>query len=205
MNSKECTNCHGEKELSAFHFKKSENRYHSWCKDCVHTLQRSRWKDRKRKAVEILGGSCSECGYHKSLAALCFHHTDPSKKEFTWIKMRLLTWSKVVEELKKCVLLCSNCHAELHSPDENYSFSGRGTDNSLLNRQDMVSTGRCPICDVEVYGTKYCSVRCSTYSLRRVKNRPSKDEIMKKLETMTMVDISKEYGVSDAAVRKWLK
>ena len=41
-----------------------------------------------------------------------FHHLDPREKDFA-ISSKL-SWTVVVEELKKCVLLCSNCHREAH-------------------------------------------------------------------------------------------
>ena len=57
-----CTKCNKEKNNTEFYFKKTENRYNSWCKSCVYQLQKERWKDRKRKAVELLGGECQICG-----------------------------------------------------------------------------------------------------------------------------------------------
>ncbi len=67
----------------------------------------------KQKAVEFLGGKCQRCGYNKCLRALQFHHVDSSSKEFGIADKGVTrAWSKVVEELKKCVLLCANCHAE---------------------------------------------------------------------------------------------
>jgi predicted HNH restriction endonuclease len=64
-------------------------------------------------------GSCKNCGYSKNHAALEFHHVDLSTKSFQ-LDLRSLSnrrWSVIVEEAKKCILLCSNCHAELHNPD----------------------------------------------------------------------------------------
>ena len=46
---------------------------------------------------------------------MVFHHLDPSKKDFG-LSMRGLTrsWEKMRTELDKCILLCANCHAEVH-------------------------------------------------------------------------------------------
>lgn len=60
------------------------------------------------------GGKCERCGYNKYLGALEFHHIDPSKKEFT-IGDSNFRLKECVEEIKKCVLICSNCHKELHA------------------------------------------------------------------------------------------
>lgn len=60
------------------------------------------------------GGKCERCGYDKYLGALEFHHLDPSKKEFT-IGNRDFKLQDCIEESKKCILICSNCHKELHA------------------------------------------------------------------------------------------
>ncbi len=75
---------------------------------------RIRAKNLKIKCVTYKGGKCSACGYSKYLAALDFHHIDPSKKSFQ-ITGYTTVWGKIVEELDKCILLCSNCHRALHS------------------------------------------------------------------------------------------
>lgn len=60
------------------------------------------------------GGKCEHCGYDKYLGALDFHHCDPSKKDFT-IGDKKYKLKDCIEETKKCILICSNCHRELHA------------------------------------------------------------------------------------------
>ena len=67
----------------------------------------------KLKAIEYKGGACQKCGYNKCQAALQFHHLDPSKKDFQ-ISGKYLTWDKIKPELDKTILICANCHLELH-------------------------------------------------------------------------------------------
>lgn len=66
-------------------------------------------------ALEYKGGKCNLCGYKKCKWALVFHHIDPKKKEFG-LSVRGLTrsWEKTKAELDKCILVCSNCHFEVH-------------------------------------------------------------------------------------------
>lgn len=72
----------------------------------------------RKKAVEYLGGKCSICGYNKCMASLDFHHKDPSKKNFGLSRQGATrTWEKMKAELDKCILLCSNCHGEIHFQD----------------------------------------------------------------------------------------
>ena len=73
-------------------------------------------KQIKRDSVEYLGGKCSICGYDKCIDALEFHHKDPSQKEFGIARNgHIRAWSKTKQELKKCILVCANCHREIHS------------------------------------------------------------------------------------------
>jgi len=67
----------------------------------------------KDKAVKHMGGCCLTCGYKRCNAALHFHHLNPHEKDFN-ISSRT-NWEEVLIELEKCVLLCSNCHAEAHA------------------------------------------------------------------------------------------
>ena len=82
---------------------------------------RSEAVTRRRKRVkEVLvaeaGGECALCGYSRCLAALEFHHLDRASKRFS-VAARGLTRSlaEAREEAEKCVLLCSNCHAEVEA------------------------------------------------------------------------------------------
>jgi 5-methylcytosine-specific restriction endonuclease McrA len=75
---------------------------------------------RRKKLREMArlykGGKCMLCGYSKYLGALDFHHLYPSKKEFG-LSMQGLTrsWEKIQVELDKCILICANCHREVHA------------------------------------------------------------------------------------------
>lgn len=68
----------------------------------------------KKQAVKIKGGKCQICGYNKCIDALVFHHTDPLVKEFGLSNGETRSWEKYLKELEKCILVCANCHAEIH-------------------------------------------------------------------------------------------
>jgi predicted HNH restriction endonuclease len=90
-----------------------KNRHHQ-----SYAAQRSRGLTRKLKLVRAAGGRCSICGYDRNLAALVFHHSGSAEKDFK-LDMRSLsnrTLQSVLTELDKCILICQNCHAELHNP-----------------------------------------------------------------------------------------
>lgn len=75
------------------------------------------WRKRtKRKLIVSMGDKCQICGYTKCDEALEFHHLDPTKKDFSFgaIRANPKKINSVINELKKCILLCSNCHREIH-------------------------------------------------------------------------------------------
>ena len=79
-------------------------------------LGRGGRRRRKVKAilVEEAGGACCLCGYDRYMRALHFHHLDPSQKRHEInAKGVAIALDKLRVEAQKCVLLCSNCHAEV--------------------------------------------------------------------------------------------
>ena len=76
----------------------------------------ARRKKIRAMAVEYKGGKCKKCGYDRCIDALEFHHIDPAQKDFNISsKGYTRSWIKVKAELDKCIMLCANCHRELHS------------------------------------------------------------------------------------------
>jgi len=63
-----------------------------------------------------MGGSCQCCGYNSCTAALAFHHLDPKVKELgiSYTRANPTSWERIINELRKCVLVCHNCHSEIH-------------------------------------------------------------------------------------------
>lgn len=167
-----------------------------------------RWrKNTKLKMVAAMGGCCQVCGYFKCEDALEFHHIDPSKKELSFGGMRANPKSiaKIAEELKKCIMLCSNCHKEFHSGlielPETYA---------MLDEDIIFGKRKCLECGGDVYGltkNRYCSRECSG-KVNSVKNRKSVFDgvdILGELKYKSKVQLAKELGCSEAAVRKRLK
>jgi len=75
------------------------------------------WRRRKKEQlVQEAGGACSICGYDRYLGALQFHHLRPEEKEFALGERGCTRGiARLREEARKCVLLCSNCHAEVEA------------------------------------------------------------------------------------------
>lgn len=201
--TKYCPKCKETKSCDEFHYRETEKRYHQWCKNCTYTYQKDRWKIRKYQAVDLMGGKCTSCGYNKNYAALEFHHLDPKVKEFAWNKLRQTSWATIIEELKKCTLLCANCHREVHNP--NPLLHDIPDTTSIFNQNQLPKpTGFCPNCNTETFGTKYCSTICAKYAKRKVE-RPNKEQLQELIKTKSYVEIGKQFAVSDTTIRKWKK
>lgn len=93
-----------------------EIRKYSDRREYIKAAVDKRRKKIKAMAVALKGGKCNICGYDRCVAALEFHHIDRKTKEFG-IALSGLTrsWEKTKRELEKCILICSNCHKEIHA------------------------------------------------------------------------------------------
>lgn len=63
---------------------------------------------------------CQFCGYRKSSAALQYHHIDPSQKLFTVSQSGGRSMKNIKAEIRKCLVLCANCHFELHEQERSH-------------------------------------------------------------------------------------
>ncbi|MGE5279352.1 MAG: hypothetical protein ACM3L6_01225 [Deltaproteobacteria bacterium] len=97
---------------------------------------RKRRKKMREMAIKYKGGCCQNCGYDTCGDALEFHHRDSSRKDFSIsAKGYTRSWAKVKEELEKCVLLCANCHREVHAQSQLPRETGVETAGGLLEAQ----------------------------------------------------------------------
>ena len=108
MPEKECPICNKK-----FRPKNAAANQRTCCYDCMPDGVQLTRGGFLAKLKEARGGKCVKCGYNKCIKALEFHHLDPSKKDFT-ISNDHFKLLDAVNESKKCILICSNCHKELH-------------------------------------------------------------------------------------------
>lgn len=167
------------------------------------------WRHRTVKRLkEAFGSKCGICGYNKCLKALEFHHLDPSKKDFTLGSWRVVSkWSRLVEEVEKCVLICSNCHREVH---DGITLIHDGIQKFDLKfkkyiEEEHVNYNSCKNCGRPKSNLKkFCSMKCS--SKFKTKGRWDLIDLASALkEKMTYCEIGKIVGVSNTAVKKRVK
>ena len=130
--NKICSKCKNELDISNFHNNKSkkdglsdvcslcQNKYNKeWYKKNKqykinktkeNQTEKSKWLNEYKSKLK-----CEKCG-ENNIACLDFHHTNPDDKEFTIARMVHIGYSKerIIKEINKCIILCSNCHRKLH-------------------------------------------------------------------------------------------
>lgn len=113
-----CGKCKKRKPAKAFYRRgPNDPRLHHYCRDCFNAYCRARWKARKAQYVEEMGGYCKDCRGVFPLVVYDFHHRNMAKKEYSWAKLRLRPDADIRRELKKCDLLCANCHRIRHAAE----------------------------------------------------------------------------------------
>ena len=166
---------------------------------------------RKTHLSNLRGGSCEICGYNKNLAALEFHHIDRTTKE-SQLDSRTLSNSNmkwIMSEFEKCMVLCANCHREVHSPDLMMENVSEKIEKFDLERSDKWITLAEPKkyncedcgCEISKWGNK-CK-ECAHKSRRKV-DRPEKSVIFEMVANEGYRSVGRKFGVSDNTVRKWL-
>lgn len=118
---KQCKTCLDVKPLTEFYTNgkqtSGKQKYKPLCIPCEENNRRSFVEEKRRILYELFGDSCSICGYDKCSAALEFHHVDPSVKENKPSSLinNYSTVERMLAEVDKCILVCANCHREIHA------------------------------------------------------------------------------------------
>jgi hypothetical protein len=100
----------GERDPKRFYGHKT-----SICGACHNRVCLRSNRLKRNKALAFLGGACHNCGFKRYKSALDIHHRDPAVKDPSFQHYRGWSWARIERELRKCVLLCRNCHAAVHS------------------------------------------------------------------------------------------
>ena len=154
------------------------------CGNCRSVYYR---KKTKQQALDYKGSKCSVCGYDKCMGAMHFHHVYPDDKKFTIASYMFNKFDSLVEELEKCILVCSNCHSEIHA--------GLINAIEIYEKQQKIFTKYItPIKEEKI-----------KQPIERPTKRPAKEILEKLVWETSCVKIGEMYGVSDNAVNKWCK
>jgi hypothetical protein len=100
-------------------YQKEQSRKHYLANREQQIASNSEYKKKRRKEWNEYKATlkCTQCGFNHP-AALDFHHKDPSEKEGNLHRMISNgQFKKAEEEMKKCIVLCANCH-RIHHHEE---------------------------------------------------------------------------------------
>lgn len=173
----------------------------------VYLKQKERALTRKLELIEAKGGKCEICGYDKNIAALELHHLDPSKKSFQLDARHLgnTTIDKLLEEADKCILVCANCHRELHNKQldkSNIPVLLNEMTSKHINLTHTYKKSVCKHCGKEfpyVNGKLYCCDECREAD----KGYPTYKEIIDKYNELNNWDkVANFYNVSRKVLQR---
>lgn len=176
-----------------------------------YAKQQERAIKRKLEMIEYKGGKCERCGYSKNICALEFHHINPDEKEFQLDARRLSNThiDKLKKEVDKCMLLCANCHREIHHPEfsegelEKLLELYESKNVKVLESKRRMST--CPVCGKEfewANGKTFCSPECREAS----KHYPDKEEIRQKYQELkSQQKVADYYHLTRRVIQRLLK
>lgn len=117
METKICTKCGKKLPVDQFNWRnKAKGTRRSECKFCHSSYMKQKYQEKKEEIQEIKSECrCVKCGDSRGYV-LDFHHINPDEKENTIARMTSNNYQldKVYDEIKKCIVLCANCHREFH-------------------------------------------------------------------------------------------
>lgn len=166
----------------------------------------------KERAVYVLGSKCQICGYDKCITALEFHHINPKEKDINFSSNTNRSWATTCNEIKKCILVCANCHREIHAGLIDNTILQSSFDEEKAKEIDQLVANLkthkvyyCKNCGKEIYSNKSTLCQeCANIARRKVE-RPNREELKQLIRNNSFLSLSRQFGVSDNAIRKWCK
>ena len=117
MQLKICTKCGRQLPIEKFYWRdKKAGKRRSDCKDCHNGYVKIKYQEHQNQIEELKSQlKCAKCGDSRGYV-LDFHHINPEEKdkEISRMLSKNYTLERIMNEIKKCVCLCSNCHREFH-------------------------------------------------------------------------------------------
>lgn len=222
---KRCNICGKIYPEEDFNFRdKKNNIRRNDCKYCHSQTVKNRYVKNKQYLDNIKSlGKCEKCGYNRCVEVLDYHHIDPLTKvgEVSDLVTKYNIQS-ALEEIKKCVLLCSNCHREYHFLErkkEKFSLlqylNNDYDENDFLTFKEFEDLdfleykenkkNYCIDCgkEISLKGTRCNSCEQKNRHINVRKDMPNREELKDLIRSLPFTQIGKKYNVSDNGIRKW--
>jgi len=161
--------------------------------------------------VKYAGGKCQVCGYDRWHGNLAFHHVSQDGKDTNLADMlrNAKSWHIILEEVDKCILVCHNCHGEIHgglieSPE--VDLIDRAIKFKLYEDSRPIPKSHilkyCPLCGGRIrHDQKHCK-DCKSKAQEKI---AWPDNLIEMVQQSSKLAVSKVLGVSDKAIAKRLK
>lgn len=169
------------------------------CANCHRLVHfKNKVKSGKLKLIEEAKKDkpCSLCKNHYSTACMDFHHI--KDKIFDLSHPQNRTHAEILLEIKKCILLCTNCHRLEHT---------KLTQKTIEKYKKQKIEYKCIDCNRKRTKTATRCKQCSgANKAKNNTNRPSKETLENDLKVINnWTKIGRKYNVSDSTIRKWAK
>lgn len=160
------------------------------------------WRyNNKRKLVQAFGGTCGACGLIDEPVVFDFHHLVSSEKDFT-LTNKIVSWSKLVVEAKKCVMLCAHCHRKHHAGVLQLPAVMNRFDENKIEKSVLFDD--CPVCGNSKPKSQItCSKECARIHRTKI-DWDAIDLVSLYGEKKSYLAVARFLGVSDVTVKKRL-
>ena len=165
-------------------------------------------RQRKLNLIQILGGKCQICGFDEFPDALEFHHENPNEKEYGLSSGNCHSLEQDLIEIKKCFLLCANCHRGVHggyyNNPETHIFNNELAQQLISERDErnIIHPNHCIDCGCEIDRHAIRCVECNRKN-RQTCERPDRHTLKQMIRAIPFTQIGEQFGVKDNSIRKW--
>lgn len=170
-------------------------------------------RNRKLNLIKASGNQCCICSYKRAISALEFHHINPEEKEYGIAAQGTChNIQRDIAEIRKCVLVCVNCHREIHEGFytaeqlKKYQKFDEEFISQLTAPPKSQVPQFCSKCGAPISGdgrTGMC-LSCFRETTRSVE-RPNREELKGLIQKYNFTELGRMFGVTDNSVRKWCK
>lgn len=168
-------------------------------------MQKNYRKLKKLLLVKEFGSKCAICQYDKCITALEFHHINEDEKNFAISQSKNIKWEILLNEAKKCILVCCRCHREIHEGLHNLSkYVNEVNIENLKEKFRCKTKVKCLTCGNKTYNEYFCSIKCSAKNQERIKWNDEKLIDMFCNKKINVNKISKMLELSYNTVKKRL-
>lgn len=178
----------------------------------------------KENIIYVMGGRCACCGYDRCNRALELHHLNPAEKEFTFAANTNRAWEYVVKELPKTIMVCANCHREIHDGlisnnilKSNFNTERAREVTTQIEKSKTAKINYCIDCGkpidkratrcVECYHKNLRLKKSSSQENTQVIDKPTKEELIQILKDNNgnFSAVGRLFNLTGNAIVKWCK